>query len=336
MKSVRPNAILKGWKSFSPELRGMSYPGPAVSETRSALKGLNRIPAGTLANRTQFAGVVALAFILLGSPQIARAASALPDETLVKIKFDQKLNNQTSLELPFRDESGKLIQLRDCLHGKPAILLLGYYGCPMLCKLVLNGLVESLDDIKLDAGDQFAVINVSIDPNEPPELAAAKKRTCLKRYGRAGTAAGWHFLTGEDISIRKLAAEVGFNYAYDASTKEYAHPSGIIILTPNGKVSRYFFGINFAPKELAAALRQAGDGRTGSPVANLILLCFHYSPLTGKYGPLIMTIVRVSGAATLLTLIGLVMLFSRRKRQHEISTVARPESLEPQTKVARP
>jgi protein SCO1/2 len=185
----------------------------------------------------------------------------------------------------------------------------------MLCTLVLNGMVESLQDLKLDMGKQFTVVNVSIDPHETPELAAAKKKTCLKRYGRKGAAAGWHFLTGAEPAVKQLADEVGFRYAYDPSIKQYAHPSGIIILTPEGKVARYFFGINYSPKELAAALKQARTNQTGSPIEQLILLCFHYSPVTGKYGNLIMTIVRGCGVATLVGLAGAIVLVSRRRQK---------------------
>jgi protein SCO1/2 len=240
--------------------------------------------------------------------------SSLSDDTLIGIKFDQKLNSQVNPELVFRDEQGKAVKLAGYFDRKPLILNLGYYECPMLCSLVLNGMVESLLGLKLDIGNEFDVICVSIDPSETPELAAAKKRTYLKRYGRAGADSGWHFLTGDAAAIEELSAQVGFRYAYDPVIKEYAHPSGLIILTPDGKVARYFFGIDFPAKEMAAALRTADDRKVGSPIEQFVLLCFHYSPLTGKYGDLIMAAVRVSGVATLLALGGILVVRARRKR----------------------
>src|SRR5438105_2374187 len=160
----------------------------------------------------------------------------LTDETLAKLSFEQKLSSQASLDLVFRDEAGRQVRLGEFFGHKPAILVLGYYECPMLCTLALNGMVEALEDIKWNIGNQFDVINVSINPRETSALAAAKKRTYLKRYGRAGAAHGWHFLTGDEPAIEQLARQVGFQYAYDPSSRQYAHPSGLIILTPQGKV----------------------------------------------------------------------------------------------------
>jgi protein SCO1 len=266
-----------------------------------------------------------LCWLVIALRVSAATGNSLSDASLVEIKFDQKLNNQVSLDLLFRDDDGKSVRLGDYFGSKPVILDLGYYGCPMLCTLVLNGLVESLQDLKCDIGSQFEVVSVSIDSHETSELASAKKRTYLKRYGRPGAAAGWHFLTGEETAIKKLATQVGFNYAYDPSIKQYAHPSGVIVLTPEGRVARYFFGINYSPKELAAALKQASVHQTGSPITQVILLCFHYSPLKGKYGNLIMTIVRVSGVVTLLGLAGILMLISQRRRKRRLDESTPPD-----------
>jgi protein SCO1 len=254
----------------------------------------------------------------------AAGASSLTDAALVQINFEQKLNSPVSLDLVFRDEAGQNVRLGAYFDRQPVILVLGYYGCPMLCTLVLNGLVESLLDLRMDIGKQFQVVNVSIDPTEKPELAAAKKRTYLKRYGRHGAAEGWHFLTGDEPAIKTLAAQTGFHYAYDASLRQYAHPSGIIILTPEGKVARYFFGIDFAPRELDGALKQASAGWIGSPIRQLLLLCFHYSPITGKYGNLVMTAIRVSGIATLVGLGAAMVLASQRRREKRLLTSAAP------------
>jgi protein SCO1 len=258
-----------------------------------------------------------LAFLL---PLAALAAGPTPgsltDQSLMQIKFDQKPGSQISMNLPFRDESGKTVRLGDYCGGKPVILVLGYYGCPMLCTLVNNGLVAALDDLKLDIGNQFEVVNISINPQEAPALAAAKKRNYLKAYGRAGAAAGWHFLTGGEPAIRQIADEVGFRYAYDPVSQQYAHPSGLVILTPGGKVAHYLFGVTFSPQEVDAALQDAVASKVGSPIEQLILLCFHYRPLTGKYGNLVMTLVRVSGVATLASLAGAIALMSQRKRRN--------------------
>jgi protein SCO1/2 len=256
-------------------------------------------------------GCLALVWAFCCWLQIA-TGQGISDENLSKLNFEQRLNQQVSLNLVFRDEEGSKIKLGDYLGKKPVILVLGYYGCPMLCTLVLNGLVSTLQDIKPTVGDQFEVINVSIDPHETTALAAAKKKSYLKQYGRHDAAKGWHFLTGEQPAIQQLAREVGFQYLYDVQSKQYAHPSGFIILTPEGKVARYFFGITYSNKELNTVLKEASSNKVGSPIHQLFMLCFHYSPITGKYGPMIMTIVRVCAVITLLWL-GKAMVGTFRK-----------------------
>ncbi|MDB6021411.1 MAG: uncharacterized protein JWQ04_1268, partial [Pedosphaera sp.] len=194
---------------------------------------------------------LAFVLILLSSSLVETTpAQTISDDALRKISFDQKLGANVSPELRFRDESGKLVRLGDYFGKKPVILVLGYYGCPMLCTFVLNGMIGSLQDIKWEIGNQFEVINVSIDPHETPALAAAKKKAYVRRYGRHDASEGWHFLTGEEPAIRRLAKEVGFGYAYDERVKEFAHPSGLVILTARGKVSRYLSGVVYSTKEL--------------------------------------------------------------------------------------
>jgi protein SCO1 len=286
---------------------------PGLAWLRSGQAG--RLSYGRAALR-RVAGVAAcLVFSAALNPAPLSAASSLSDETLAGLQFEQKLNAQVSLDLVFRDEGGRPVKLGDYFGRKPVILVLGYYGCPMLCTLVLNGMVDTLLDLKMDIGNQFEVVNVSIDPTERPELAAAKKRTYLRRYGRHGAEAGWHFLTGEESSIKKLAGEVGFQYAYDPILKQYAHPSGLIVLTPQGKVARYFFGINYPAQDLATTLREAGSEKVGSPVRQLLLLCFHYSPLRGKYGQAIITILRTGGVATVLGLAGTILLVRQHRKR---------------------
>jgi len=226
-------------------------------------------------------------------------AQTLTDSQLSEIRFNQKLNSRISLDLQFRDEDERTVPLRNYFGKRPVILVLGYYECPMLCTLTFNGMVEGLNDMKWSIGDQFTVVHLSIDPKETPALASAKKQTYLKRYGRAGAASGWHFLTGQESAIRQLADQVGFHFAYDPAVKQYAHPSGLVILTPDGTISKYFFGVKFAPNELYASLQAASERKVGSPIERLILLCFHYSPLHGRYGSLIITTLRILGIVTL-------------------------------------
>jgi protein SCO1/2 len=258
--------------------------------------------------KTIFAIAILFSFLLFANA----APNSLSDEQLLQIKFDQKLNSQVSPDLVFRDETGNQIRLGDYFGKRPTVLILGYFGCPMLCTLVLNGAVSSFQDLKWSVGENFDVIDVSIDPNEMPQLAAEKKKTYVRSYGR-GNPDGWHFLTGDKNSIQKLADEVGFHFAWDPAIKQFAHPSGLVILTPDGKVSHYIFGVTYSAADLNSALRGAGANKTGSPVEQFILLCFHYSPLTGKYGNLIMIAVRVGGIAMMIALGAIIFRQTRRK-----------------------
>ena len=257
--------------------------------------------------------LLGLFVILLATLGRTAHGQTVSDDVLKKITFDQKLGAQVSMDLQFRDEDGKLVRLGDYFGKKPVILVLGYYGCPMLCTFVLNGMIGSLQDMKWEIGNQFEVVNVSIDPRETPALAAAKKKSYVKRYGKSEAARGWHFLTGEEYAIRKLTSEVGFGYAYDDQFKQFAHPSGLVILTAQGKVSHYLSGVVYSTKELNDALVDASAQKVGSPIQKLFLLCFHYSPITGKYGNAIMIVVRVMGILTFLFLAGVVMSSFRRK-----------------------
>ena len=247
--------------------------------------------------------------LTLGFATVAGGAEApLSDETLAGIRFDQKPGSKVSPSLVFRDETGQQIQLAQYFGQKPVLLVLGYYECPMLCTLVLNGMVESASDLKWSIGREFEVIDVSINPHESSTLAAAKKRSYLKRYGRSGASAGWHFLTGNESSIRQLTEEVGFRYAYDPVAKQYAHASGLVILTPQGKVSGYLFGVTYPASELLASLQRASSNQVASAIRQFILLCFHYNPINGKYSRTILTILRVLGLATVVGLVCLVLI----------------------------
>jgi len=258
--------------------------------------------------KTVFAIAVLFSFLFY----TIAAPNSLSDEQLLQIKFDQKLNSQILPDLIFRDETGKRIRLGDYFGKRPTVLILGYFGCPMLCTLVLNGAVSTFQDLKWSVGENFDVIDVSIDPNETPQLAAEKKNTYVRSYGR-GNPDGWHFLTGDKNVIQKLADEVGFHFAWDPAIKQFAHPSGLVILTPDGRVSHYIFGVTYSAADVNSALRDASAEKTGSPVEQFILLCFHYSPLTGKYGNLIMIIVRVGGIAMMIALGAIIFKQPRRK-----------------------
>ena len=243
-----------------------------------------------------------------GNAQTARPA------LLTDVGLDQKLNQQIPLHLNFRDETGKTVQLGDYFGAKPVILVLAYYECPMLCTQVLNGLTRSMQGMPLEVGRQFNVVTVSINPRDSTALAAAKKRLYAGIYGRSGADRGWRFLTGDQPSIDELARAVGFRYAYDRESDQYAHASGIMILTPEGKLSRYFYGIQYPSRDLRLSLVEASEGKIGSAVDQILLFCYHYDPTTGKYGLAILNVIRAAGLATILTIGGLVWILSRSER----------------------
>lgn len=238
------------------------------------------------------------------------------------IGIDQKLGDPLPLDLVFRDEQGRTVRLADAFDGrKPVLLTLVYYNCPMLCTLVLNDLVRSLRPLNLNMGEDFDVLTISFDPAEGPELAAAKQQHYAEAYGRPGAAEGWRFWTGGEDAIRRLTDAVGFRYRYDAASKQYLHPSGITILTPDGHIARYFFGVSYAPKDVRLALVEAARGRIGSIADSVLLLCFQYDASTGRYSLAVMRAVR---GGAMLTVIGLGVLVAhllRRERRRSAAEV---------------
>jgi protein SCO1/2 len=231
------------------------------------------------------------------SLQDASVRPALPD-ALKGVGIDQKLNSPVPLDAVFRDEAGRSVPLSSFFHtGKPVILALAYYRCPMLCTQVLNGLESGLKAVSFNPGRDFEVVTVSFDPQDTPQLAAEKRQTYLRRYGRPGTANGWHFLTGDEKNIKTLTEAVGFHYRFDAATGQFAHASGIMIATPDGHLSRYFYGVDYAPRDIRLGLVEASQNRIGNPVDRMLLFCYHYDPATGKYGAVAMNMVRFAGAA---------------------------------------
>ena len=230
------------------------------------------------------------------------------------VAFDQKLNTQIPLDQMFLDETGKSARLGDYFSEKPVILAFVYYGCQDLCPLVLENLARTLRAISFDAGRQFEVVIVSFDPRDEPSIAAAKKAEFVQRYGRRGAGQGLHFLTGEEASIRSLTGAVGFRYNYDAKTGQYGHAAGIVVLTPQGKISRYFYGIEYSPRDLRLSLVEASENKIGSPIDQLLLFCYHYDPTTGKYSVVIMNVLRLAGLATVLVLGTFVLVMLQRER----------------------
>jgi protein SCO1 len=230
---------------------------------------------------------------------------------LQKVGINQKMGAQIPLDLPFVDESGQDVTLRQ-YFGKPVIMALVYYQCPSLCNMVLNGLLRSIKSLDMAAGNQYEVIAVSFDPRETPQIAAAKKQTYLKDYERPGGQQGWHFLTGPETSSKLLADAVGFRYVYDSLTNQYAHSSAIIILTPAGRVARYFYGIDYPQRDLRLGLVEASSERIHSPTDQVLLYCFHYDPTTGKYALVVMNLLRLAALITLGALVTFMAFMFRR------------------------
>lgn len=250
---------------------------------------------------------------LLG-PLAAQDAGAQPD-ILDNVGLDQKLGSQIPLDLKFLDESGNTVRLGDYFGEKPVILTLVYYECPMLCTYILNGTLRAMRALEFSAGEEFEVVTVSINPEETPELAMIKKVKYLESYQREGAQKGWHFLTGPEDQIRPLADAVGFRYAYDPASGEYVHASGIMVLTPGGQVARYFYGVEYSPRDLRLGLVEASNNEIGTPTDQVLLFCYQYNPLTGKYSFAILSILRVAGALTLIGIALLITVLIRRERK---------------------
>jgi len=251
-----------------------------------------------------------LAAIVLALLPLAAMAQG-PSTPTDRVAFDQKLDAQIPLDLPFYDHEGAKVSLGDYFGKQPVVLVLGYYECPMLCSLVREGLVRSLQQVQLNVGKDFQVVNVSIDPVEKPMAAANARSLAISRYNRPGTDDGWHFLVGSQDSVKQLADAVGFKYFYDETIDQYAHGAGIMVATPAGRLSHYFYGVEYEPSDLRLGLVDASKGTIGSPIDQLLLLCYHYDPSTGKYTGTVMTLVRVAGVLTVLGVIAMIVLLNR-------------------------
>jgi len=246
---------------------------------------------------------------------------------LKQVGIDQKLDAQLPLSLQFKDETGKTVKLGDYFGKRPVILAPVYYECPMLCTEILNGLVRSLKAVTFKPGEEFEVVVFSFDARDTTALAAAKKASYLKRYDRQGTDAGWHFLTGEPAAIKELTAALGYRYLWDPHTNQFAHASGVMVVTPQGRISKYFYGIDYASKDIRLGLIEAAQNKIGTPVDQLLLFCFHWDATTGKYTAAAMNLLRVAGGTTILLLGGFVIIMLRRdvkQKGRRVSSSARP------------
>ena len=264
----------------------------------------------------RFTTIALIALAVLGAPAAGAQAQGNLKRITQEVGLDQHLGEQVPLELVFRDEHGRSVRLGDYFHGKPVVLSLVYFRCPMLCTQVLNGLLKSSQAVPLQMGQDYEVLSVSIDPDETPEMAAAKKQRYAGAYRRPGAQEGWHFLTGDEASIKRLAASVGYRYRYDEKSGQFAHPSGILVLTPEGRISRYFYGIDYSPTDLRLGLVESSQGRIGTLADQVLLLCFHYDPATGKYGFVIASAIRLAGLATVAILGGFLLAMLRRELRH--------------------
>lgn len=292
---------------------------PAIQRGFAALPGL--LTSSLVGRAAALFAVAALLLSISGSASAQFApipggvtAKDLPNG-LKDVGIDQKLDAQVPMNLNFTDETGQQVQLGKYFNnGRPVILTPVYYDCPMLCTQILNALDRSLNILSLNVGKDFDIVTFSFNSKETYSLAAAKKELYLKSYGRPGASEGWHFLTGNETNIKALTNSVGFNYAYDPSTNLFAHASAIILLTPGGKVSRYFYGIEYEPRDLRLGLIEASANKIGTPVDKVLLFCYHYDPATGKYSLTILRTLRLAALVTLLG-IGLMMIFLRRRKK---------------------
>jgi protein SCO1/2 len=232
-----------------------------------------------------------------------------------RITIAQKLNTRIPLDLQFRDETGKVVRLKEYFNnGRPVLLNFVYFRCPMLCPMVLEGTTTSLTHLKFDIGEEFDVLTVSIDPRDSAKSAAEMKEKYIRRYGRLDSAKGWHFLTAHETAIKKLTEAVGFQYSYDSRTDQFAHGAALMVLTPDGRMSRYLYGFEFKPRDLRLAIVEASGGKVGSATDQILLLCFHYDPATGKYSRNAMMFARAGGVTTLLALGGFIFVMFRKER----------------------
>lgn len=292
------------------------------------------------APRQRLTGRLALAFCLLSSTfclSINAQPASMRPPVLRDVGIDQLLNNQVPLDLEFRNEQGRTVKLAEYFTGKPVVLSLVYFDCPQLCTQVLTAMLGTYKTLPMQPGKEFVSLSVSFDPRETPELARAKKAEYLKRLNKPGVEQGWHFLTGDEPAIQALTKSVGFRYVWDSVSKQYAHGSGIMILTPEGKVSRYMYGIGssylggppeYPPRDLRLSLLDASGGKIGSLADQIILYCYMYDPTRGTYGLVMSRLLKIFGAMTIVTLGALILFLRHKEKQKEAAWAARLPALE--------
>jgi protein SCO1/2 len=279
-----------------------------------------------LAGKIMLATVTLLAAIASAqtmSQGIMGAPANVRPPHLENVGITQHLDAQLPPDLAFTDDTGRAVKLGDYFGSKPLILNLVYYNCTMLCGEALQGLTGAMKLLKFDVGKEFEVVTISFNPQETPAIAAAKKKDYVARYGRPGAAEGWHFLTGSAESINALTKAVGFQYQYDPKLNQYAHATAIMVLTPQGHISRYFYGVDFPPKDLRMGLVEASSGKIGNPVDQVLLYCYHYDPATGKYGAVVTNMLRLGGALTIVFLGGLLLILFRLDKAAQRKTATR-------------
>ena len=258
--------------------------------------------------------LLAAGLLLLAFPAAAQTSAADP-MLPGNISIAQKLNSQVPLDLQFRNEAGKVIRLRELFNnGRPVLLNFVYYRCPMLCPMVLEGTTTALTELKFNIGEEFDVITVSIDPRDKATDAARLKEKYIRHYGRLSSATGWHFLTSNETTIKQLTEATGFQFSYDSRTDQFAHGAALLVLTPDGRISRYFYGFQFKPRDLRLAIVEASDGKVGNLTDDFLLLCFHYDATTGKYSRNAMMFARAGGVTTMVVLGGFIFALFRKER----------------------
>lgn len=249
-----------------------------------------------------------------GAETKSQPAAPSPTEMMDQVGIDPQLGESLPLDVPLTDSAGRAVRLGECLQGRPVILHLVYFECPMLCRLASDGLLSALSTLQLELGEDYDVVTLSFDPREGPDLAAKAKRMALQRIEQGDAAEAWHFLTGEKAAIDAVCQSVGFRYAYDPARAQYAHASGVFVLTPEGQVSRFLGGVDFSPRDLRLAVVDASAGTVGGVTDHLLLMCYAYDPAEGKYGFAVMAAVRLGGLATLAMLGGFIVVMIRRDR----------------------
>jgi len=274
-------------------------------------------------------GVAALSLAVSGLhaqtiPNNVGPTAATMPPALQNVGFEPQLNTQMPLDLSFRDESGRSVQLREYFGQKPVVLAFLYYGCPMLCNQVQQGVVGTLRMLSFNPGADYQVVFVSFDSRETPDMAAAKKKTALSHFGRSGTDTGWHFLTGREESIVAVTRAANFRYNFSAKTNLFAHPSGVMVLTPDGRISRYFYGVEYPGRDMRLGLVEASAGKIGTPIDHVLLFCYQYDPTTAAYSTAILRIVRLGGVLTILCIAGGILIFRRREARSQQAKLRQP------------